>query len=196
MHRLMMNSAAYQQGAEPPDAASANIRDPGNKFLSHFARRRLSAEEVRDAMLAAGGTLDRTPGGPSISDLAQPRRTLYLTTIRSERATYQMLFDGADPNSIVEQRTDSVIAPQALWLLNHPFALSQAKALAQRLEREAPANPAARIDWLYEQLFSRPPRAEETQRTAAALTQLGGDAAGWEQLCQVLLCANEFVYVD
>ena len=147
-------------------------------------------------MLAATGTLDRTLGGPSIGDLAQPRRTLYLTTIRSERATYQMLFDGADPNAIVEQRTDSVVAPQALWLLNHPFALAQAKALAQRLEREAPADSPARIAWLYERLFARSPRPEETQRATAALAQLGSDTAAWEQFCQVLLCSNEFVYVD
>ena len=147
-------------------------------------------------MLSVTGTLDRTLGGPSIGDLAQPRRTLYLTTIRSERATYQMLFDGADPNAIVEQRTDSVVAPQALWLLNHPFALAQTKALAQRLARETPADSAARIAWLYERLFARPPRAEEAQRATTALTNLGSDAAAWEQFCQVLLCANEFVYVD
>jgi cytochrome c553 len=196
MHRLIMNSAAYQQGAEPRDAAAANIHDPANKLLSHFPSRRLSAEEVRDAMLTVTGALDRTSGGPSIGDLTQPRRTLYLTTIRSERATYQMLFDGADPNSIVEQRTDSVVAPQALWLLNHPFALAQAKALAQRLEREAPPDLPARVAWLYEHLFTRPPHAEETQRAVTALARLGGDAASWEQFCQVLLCANEFVYLD
>ncbi len=196
MHRLIMNSAAYQQGAEPADATATGARDPADKLLSRFPRRHLSAEEVRDAMLSVTGTLDPAFGGPSIGDLAQPRRTLYLTTVRSERATYQMLFDGADPNSIVEQRTDSVVAPQALWLLNHPFALAQAKALAQRLEHEAPPDSSARLVWLYERLLARPPRPDETQRASAALGQLGGDAVAWEKFCQVLFCTNEFVYVD
>ena len=73
-------------------------------------------------------------------DLMSPRRTLYITTIRADRATYQMFFDAADPNAIVEKRTESTVAPQALWLLNHPFALAQAKALTGTKSRTAKAS--------------------------------------------------------
>jgi hypothetical protein len=191
MHRLIMQSATYQQAA----SGSAKA-DPENKLFGRQNRRRLSAEELRDSLLVAAGILDQAVGGPSVRDLATPRRTLYVTTVRSDRTTYQMLFDGADPTSIVEKRTDSVVAPQALWLLNSPFALAQTKALAARMESQAPRETAGRIGWLYERLFARPPRAEELQIAAAALAQFGGSAAAWEQFCQVLLCSNEFTYLD
>ncbi len=197
MHRLILASAAYQQSSSP--TAAARKADAENQLFSCQNRRRLSAEELRDSLLAASGNLDRAAGGASLNDLNAPRRTLYITTIRSDRATYQMLFDGADPNAIVEKRTDSVIAPQALWLLNHPFALAQTKALTTRLLRDTPDDDTARLDWLYTRLFARPPTAEEKPIALAALAlarSVNPAPAAWEQLCQVLLCANEFIYVD
>ena len=195
IHRLILTSATYQQSSTA--APAARKADADNQLFTRQNRRRLSAEELRDSLLATTGALDRTVGGASLRDLAAPRRTLYITTIRSDRATYQMLFDGADPSAIVEKRTDSVVAPQALWLLNHPFALAQTKALAARLLRETPDDDTARIAWLYARLFARPPVAEETQIALAALARGKTDApAAWEQLCQVLLCTNEFVYLD
>ena len=195
MQRAILLSATYQQSSSP--TAAALQADPGNQLFSRQNRRRLSAEELRDSLLAASGTLDPATGGPSLRELAAPRRTLYVTTIRSDRATYQMLFDGADPTAIVEKRTDSVVAPQALWLLNHPFALAQTKALAERLLRETPDDDTARIDWLSARLFARPPSAEEKQIALAEIARSKTDAAAaWEQYCQVLLCANEFIYVD
>jgi hypothetical protein len=128
MHRLICNSATYQQASSSRDAA----RDPDNLLFGRQNRRRLEAEALRDAMLFTAGQLDLREGGPSVRDLMAPRRTFYITTIRADRATYQMLFDAADPTSIVEKRTESTVAPQALWLLNHPFALAQASALANR----------------------------------------------------------------
>jgi uncharacterized protein DUF1553/uncharacterized protein DUF1549/cytochrome c len=223
MHRLIMMSEVYQRSGEcsvlsaqfsVADAANeralssehwalstehlqrAKAVDPENTLLARFPRRRLSAEELRDAMLVAAGKLDRTLGGPSVKELDAPRRTLYVKTIRSERATYQMLFDGADPNTIVEKRTDSTVAPQALWLLNHPFALAQARALAESVAHEASPETDGRIAWLYERLFARPPQPEEIRTAGAAIARLGGNETAWEQLCQVLLCSNEFAYVD
>ncbi len=197
LHRLILGSAAYQQSSSR--TATARQADADNQLFSRQNRRRLSAEELRDSLLAASGTLDRATAGPSLRDLTAPRRTLYVTTIRSDRATYQMLFDGADPNAIVEKRTDSVVAPQALWLLNHPFALAQTKALAARLLRETPDDDTVRLEWLYARLFTRPPTTEEKSIALAALALARSEnaaPAAWEQLCQVLLCANEFVYLD
>jgi hypothetical protein len=132
-------------------------------------------------------------GGPSERDLMAPRRTFYITTIRADRATYQMLFDAADPTSIVEKRTESTVAPQALWLLNHPFALAQARALAQRA-RSLASDDSARVRWLYESLYGRPPVEAEIAIGKRALA--GDDDATWEAYCQILFCANEFTYID
>jgi hypothetical protein len=126
MHRLIVNSATYQQAA----TSAAVATDPDNLLFGRQNRRRLEAESLRDAMLFVSGRLDLQEGGPSVRDLATPRRTLYITTIRADRATYQMLFDAADPTAIVEKRVESTVAPQALWLLNHPVVLAQARALA------------------------------------------------------------------
>ncbi|MEP6672726.1 MAG: PSD1 and planctomycete cytochrome C domain-containing protein [Chthoniobacter sp.] len=194
MHRLIVNSATYQQADTSATAAS----DPDNLLFGRQNRRRLEAESLRDAMLFASGSLDLKDGGPSVRDLSAPRRTLYISTIRADRATYQMLFDAADPTAIVEKRIESTVAPQALWLLNHPLVLAQARALATRaLATRARGTASAdtdRVRWLYETLYSRPPAPQELALGERAVS--AGDDTAWEAYCQVLLCANEFIYLD
>ncbi len=203
MHRAIMLSAAYQQSSSA-DPATLKA-DPDNLLFGRMNRRRLESEAIRDSLLAVSDSLDRATGGPAIRDLNTKRRTLYVMTVRSDRATYQSLFDAADPVAIVEKRIDSTVAPQALFMLNHPFALAQTKALAGRALKQAPPGPAAKIEWLYHLLYGRPPTDQEKQIGLAAVEQtFASDAAGqpvpaeqaWEQYCQVLLCANEFVYVE
>ncbi len=104
-----------------------------------------------------------------------------------------MLFDAADPTAIVEKRVESTVAPQALWLLNHPLILAQAHALAARARSTATAD-ADRVRWLYETLYSRPPAPRELALGESAVS--AGDDTAWESYCQVLLCANEFIYLD
>jgi mono/diheme cytochrome c family protein len=198
MHRLIMLSAVYQQSSVPsPETLRA---DPDNRLLGRINRRRLEAEPLRDSLLSVAGNLDYAMRGPAIRDLNNNRRTLYLMTIRSDRSNYRMLFDAADPVGIVEKRIDSTVAPQALFLLNHPFALMQTESLARRLQREAPADDNGRINWLYKLVYGRPPTPQELEmelRGLRAASESGTSSAGaWEQLCQVLICANEFVYVD
>jgi hypothetical protein len=144
--------------------------------------------------------------GPSVKEITGGRRTLYVTTVRSDRSTYRMLFDAADPNAIVERRIDSTVAPQALFLLNHPFAMAQAKALAARVAKQTAADDAARIQWLYAILYGRPATDREAKIGLAVLSRArdAGNQAGagpaaeqlWEPYCQILLCSNEFIYVD
>jgi hypothetical protein len=117
-------------------------------------------------------------------------------TVRSDRANYRMLFDAPDPTGIADHRIDSTVAPQALFLMNSPFVLEKAKALAARIRLEA-ADELTGIDRVYRLLYSRPPTAAEIRIGSKLLQQAGGSTpAAWEQYCQVLLCANEFVYVD
>ena len=192
-----MLSATYQQSSVPfPETLRG---DPENLLFGRMNRRRLESEAIRDSLLTAAGTLDRKVGGPSVRELEAPRRTLYVMTIRSDRATYQSLFDAADPNGIVEKRVDSTVAPQALFFMNHPFVLGQATALRERLDRECTGDDSARIDWLYQRLFARPATADEIGIGLAALAraEIAANPRGaWEQYCQVLLCADEFVYLD
>jgi mono/diheme cytochrome c family protein len=200
MHRKIMLSASYAQ------SSAGDPADPGNLLFGRMNRRRLTAEELRDSLLVAGDTLDRAMKGPSVKEIAGPRRTLYLTTVRSDRSTYKMLFDAADPGAIVEKRTDSTVAPQALFLLNHPFAVAQAQALSRRAIQKGPADEAARIQWLYQVLYGRAATEREAKIGQAVLARgrEQGRLAGagpspeqvWEPYCQILLCANEFIYVD
>jgi hypothetical protein len=200
MHRTIMLSAAYQQSSTPnPVTLKA---DPDNLLFGRMNRRRLESEAIRDSLLSVSGQLDPALGGPSIRDLNINRRTLYVMTVRSDRTTYQFLFDAADPNAIVEKRIDSTVAPQSLFLMNHPFVLAQTKALAQRVMKESPDTDRRKIEWLYPLLYGRAPVAPEIQIGLDALARYRktGDAqsaqSAWEQYCQVLLCANEFVYAD
>jgi hypothetical protein len=191
MQKMIMLSAAYQQSSVPDDRTLAG--DPDNELFGRMNRQRLEAEPFRDALLAISGSLDKTMGGPAFRELNVPRRTLYLMTIRSDRSNFRMLFDAADPTGIVDQRNDSTVAPQALFLMNNPFVLDRAKALADRVMKEGPPDDRARIDWLYRLLYSRPTTDRETE-IGMSVIRAGGES--WQRYCQVLLCANEFVYVD
>ena len=196
MHRMMMLSSTYQQGSWA-DAATI-VADPENRLLSRMPRQRLEAEAIRDALLAVSGRLDMAAGGPAFSDLATPRRSVYLMTARTgaKTAGFGLLFDAADCGAIVEARKESIVAPQALFLLNDPFVLDLADALAARLTATMPEEgSSARIGWLHELLFGRPPTTDDLA-IAEKLLADSGDEEGWSRLCHVLLCTNEFIHVD
>jgi hypothetical protein len=193
LHREIMLSRVYQQASTPePDTVKA---DPDNLLFGRMNRRRLEAEAVRDNLLAVAGRLDHQPGGKAVRDFNSPRRTLYQMTVRSDRSGFGPLFDVADPTAIVDRRTVSTVAPQALFLLNHPFVLEQAKSIASRIRAEKP-DDGLRLESLYVRLYGRPPSAEETKIGKEFLSRSGPAEKAWEEYCQILLCANEFIYVD
>ena len=137
-------------------------------------RRRLEAEAVRDSLLAVAGRLDRTPGGPAVRDFNAPRRTVYLMTIRSDRSGFGPLFDTADSTALVDRRTVSTVAPQALFLMNNPFILEQTKALAKRItdgDKDDRRGSSGRIVLLY----GRPPiDGGDQDRTAISWAAAAG----------------------
>jgi mono/diheme cytochrome c family protein len=188
MHRLIMLSAAYQQSSS--GEAETMKADPDNLLFGRMNRRRLDAEGLRDAMLAATGELDSKAGGPAVKDLNSARRTLYLMTIRSDRTGYRMLFDAADPTAIIDKRTDSTVAPQALFLMNHPFVGARATKLAGELK----GTDRQRVEEVYRRLFGRPATQEEVGMALSFVA--GRGEAAWQRYCHVLLCSNEFAYVD
>ncbi|WZO99999.1 PSD1 and planctomycete cytochrome C domain-containing protein [Isosphaeraceae bacterium EP7] len=198
MHRRIMLSKTYQQSTT--SSGDGAKLDPANRLIGRMNRRRLESEALRDSLLAVSGKLDPSLGGPSIRDLNSFRRTLYLMTIRSDRSSYGPLFDAADSAAIIDTRTVSTVAPQALFLLNHPFVLARAHDLAARVMAEA-QDDEARIGRLYSLLFGRPADSEERQaglNLLADARKAGSDAEAesWAAYAHVLLCTNEFVLID
>jgi len=206
MHRQIMLSSTYQQSSSSGDAANEDDRrrlqqgiakDPENRLLWRANRRRLEAEGLRDSLLAVAGRLDETSGGPGFQEVSRPRRSLYLMSVRTgaKASEFGPLFDGPDCSGIVERRTESIVAPQALFLMNDPLVSELAKSLAERVAREvAPAVNRLRIGRLYEITLGRPPVEAEME---VGLKFLGeASEAGWSRYCRLILSTNEFLYVD
>jgi hypothetical protein len=199
MHRAIMLSSVYQQASTVcPDALRL---DPDNRLMGRMNRRRLESEAIRDSLLAAAGSLDLTMGGPSIRDFSVPRRTIYIMTIRSDRSSFGPMFDAADSTAIVDHRTISTVAPQALFLLNNRFAVSAARSLARRVQQSSKSSDEGGIRWLYALLYGRDAMDDELQigQETLRLATLGEENRrdlAWDAYCQVLVCANEFLFVD
>ena len=194
LHRRIMLSAVYQQASVVSRAQVE--RDPENRWLARFPARRLEAEAIRDSMLFVTGKLDPALGGPSGADVAAPRRSLYIQSCRWDRSDFATLFDAANPDSSAEKRHVSTVAPQALLMLNNAFVHKQAEQFVQRLFSEVKGDETARIQAAYQILFGRPARAEEL-KIARQMLNAGKDAeAAWRDLAHVLLCTNEFIYLD
>jgi hypothetical protein len=191
MHRLIMNSAAYGQSSRASEGAMS--RDPDNKLFARMNRRRLDAEAIRDSLLAVSGKLDGTFGGPPFTELGTPRRTLYLMSARTGANTsdFGRLFDRADPSLIVGQRGQSIVAPQALFFRNDPFVSGVARSLASRI---AGGSSERRIKELYILTLGRSPTKAEIELGLQQLRIPSPDA--FERYCLLVLCTNEFIYVD
>jgi mono/diheme cytochrome c family protein len=194
MHELLLLSSTYQQSAAVDTLKQQ--RDPENKLLWRMNRQRLDAEAMRDAVLAAAGTLTEQLYGPSVRVPIEPevydtifteyeadnlwpvhpdarqhtRRSLYLLRKRNVRLPLLVAFDSPDLMSSCGARSVSVHALQALTLMNSPMLLQQSKALAERLLR-AEQGPVPRIKLLYQLTLGRWPTAAEQQLTREFLRQ-------------------------
>lgn len=190
--------------------------DPENSLLSRHLRRRLDAESLRDAMLAASGQLDRSPGDGSIirhrdilvnlaGNLHEPsnRRSVYLCYLRGSPPPSLAAFDLPDFSEPVGQRGVATVPGQALHLFNNPFVVGQAEHLAQRIYSMA-ATVETRVDLAFRFALGRSPDRGEREQATVVLAGLQssldeGEAdslQAWTGLCQGLLMTNEFRYVD
>jgi hypothetical protein len=221
MHRVILRSKTYQM-ASVHDAANA-AADPANRWRWRQDRRRLDAEAIRDTMLFVSGHLDtRRPGAHPFPPIAQwgwtqhnpfkdvypsRHRSVYLMTQRLQRHPFLALFDGPDTNHSTERRSSSTVPLQALYLMNNPFVREQAEGLARRLMAVS-MDPARRIEEATERAWGRPPTPDEiakgchyVERYRQELVRSGAPAdrvelEAWTSFARVLLCANEFVYVE
>ena len=147
LHKLVMLSATYQQAST--HNAQAAERDPDNRLLWRFNRRRLEAEAIRDALMLTAGTLDHTAGGSLLNNgnfeyinnehsrggvrYGTHRRSVYLPVIRNNVFDFFQAFDFVEPHVSNGKRAATVIPSQALYLMNNPFVVEQSQALADSL---------------------------------------------------------------
>ena len=162
LHREIMRSAVYRQtSALRPDGESA---DPENRLLWRMNRLRLDFEAMRDNVLAVSGSLDRKVGGRAVDiNGFSPRRTIYGFIDRQNLPGMFRSFDFASPDQHTPQRFITVVPQQALYMMNSPFVVGEARKLAARPEVAGESDPAKRVEALYRLLFARPPVPDEVE---------------------------------
>jgi hypothetical protein len=211
--REIMLSRAWQMSSQP---SNDSIRDPDNRLLSHFPRRALEAEELRDAILAASGQLDLRIGGPNIvgaSDVdvqggqaqrvefnyvfTDRRRSVYTPAFRAKRLELFETFDFADINGSFGTRNVSTVAPQALFLMNHPFILEQAKLAGGRFAA-LPGSDENRLRVMFRHLVGHAPLPEEAKRCLAVVAAAApaDRPEAWARIAQALFGSIDFRYLD
>lgn len=208
LHRVIVTSAAYRAAA--------------GKSSSVFARvpHRLSAEQLRDSLLAVSGLLSAKDSGPPIwpelpaeilsanpaflDDNAEKTKSWYpspkadqfargvfLVQKRTVKVPFMETFDLPDNAVSCARRDQSIVAPQALTLLNGPLTIEAAKALAQRVQREAGELAEAQVKQSFRLVLQRMPTRDEAAACLKLLQQ-----RSLPELCRALLNLNEFVYLD
>ena len=239
LHRLMVTSATYRQASSSYDlrntiegqrvksgVAQVDFKsqlatpDASNSLLARQSLRRLSAEQLRDSLLAVSGTLLDCNGGPPVWPELSPEilqanpaflddneaktkgwypsaatnqnvRSFYLIQKRSVRVPFMETFDLPENSASCPRRNESIVAPQALTLMNGAQAVAAARALAERVKREAGADTLTQVDRAIALAFQRAPGVAERDACVKFLQE-----RNLTELCRVLLNANEFIYVD
>ena len=206
LHRLILHTAAYRRASAAPGTG-----DPENRWLGHFNRRRLTAEELRDSLLAVSGQLDLSPGeghpfpdektwsfsqhAPFNAVYDTNRRSVFLMVQRQRRHPFLALFDGADPNASTPSRQTTIVPTQALYFLNDPFFHGQADALAGAILSQPDGTD--RVLLAFRAAYQREPSPAERDRLQRLVDSYPGESREkWSALARVLLASNEFLFVE
>jgi hypothetical protein len=220
MHRLIMTSRAYQMSSEAQDDAMA--RDPNNDLFWRFDPRRLSAEEVRDSILAANGSLNRQLYGPSIyptlskevlagqsrpghgwgksSEDQRNRRSVYIHVKRSLLTPMLSVFDFPDPDLTCEDRFVTLRPGQALSLLNSDFIHIQAKRLAESIDADEIDDQEV-VRRTVREVLTRDATAAEIENGGGLIENLQSEHGvtrerAVELYCLTVMNWNEFLFID
>jgi hypothetical protein len=221
MVRQIALSRAYLLSSEHNEANYT--ADPDNRLVWRMTRRRLDAEVIRDAVLAASGQIDLArPEGSTVLRLGNGEigrdlraagltretnvRSIYLPMARGVVPEMLSVFDVADPSLVVGQREITTVATQALYMMNSPFVMEQSLKMAEQLIHQT-SEDALRVDLAYQRALSRPATASERERMLAFVSQYDDalQAAGtkaeqarlaaWSSVCQAIFASAEFRYV-
>ena len=217
--REILQSHTWQLAASAP---KTDAKDPDNRLLAHAHRRRLDAEQLRDSILAISEALERQVGGPNIkgANAADPvsfdaskvefeyiftdkRRSVYTPAFRNNRLELFATFDFSDINSSLGQRYTSTVATQALYFLNHPFVLEQARLAAQKTVQsiQSIASPdPEQIAAAFQTSLARPPFDGEAEACQKQLQAAGKDPRArleaWTAIYQSLFGCIDFRYLN
>jgi len=224
MHRLMMTSATYRQSSAL--TAEHESRDPDNTMISRMPLVRLDAEALFDSLLLVAGRLDETRFGPGDSVIARPdglvtpqatslgwRRMIYVQQQRKRLPTHLESFDYPQMNPNCIERRDSVVSPQALYLMNNGMIFELAESFAARIRNDVGNDPEKQIRRISLIAFGRLPDEDEQQIALESLSQL---EAKWTDhltstgsadpevirhktltaYCHAILNSAEFMYID
>jgi hypothetical protein len=164
-----------------------------------MSRKRLTIEQWRDSILLVSGRLKEEVGARSfeLDDAGDPHRTVYARVSRLKLNDLLTQFDYPDANVHAEGRSVTNTPVQKLFVMNSPFMIEQAKALAGRITSEPAKDDGERIDRAYRLVYGRAATEEEVRLGRAFLSEPEGWAMSrWEEYAQVLLAANEALYVD
>jgi hypothetical protein len=215
MHREMVLSNAYRLSSIPTER-SREV-DPNNRLLSHMRVKRLEGETIRDAILAASGSLDLTTYGPSVrphisayqDGRGKPdsgpldgagRRSVYLEVRRNFITPLFLAFDYPLPSTTVGRRSVSTVPSQALMLMNNEFVASEAAKWAARALSE---NKNVRLDNMFLRAYGRLPDSADRAQIAEFLGQQAARYPGataedprvWADLAHVIFNSKEFIFV-
>ncbi|WP_145054035.1 PSD1 and planctomycete cytochrome C domain-containing protein [Lignipirellula cremea] len=220
LHKKIMLSSTYRMGVH--GSAVGLERDPANNLFGRFDSRRLTAEELRDSMLSANGSLNLKMGGPSIYPLIpaevlagqsrpgsgwgnsspeeRARRAVYIFIKRSLVEPIMADFDFADVDSTCPVRFVTTQPTQALALLNSEFAHRQAEVFARDLEESAGDDPSRQIALCLQRVTQRKPEPHEVARGVKYLESLQQDGLSPQEalrhFCLLAYNLNEFLYLD
>lgn len=198
MHKLIMMSQAYQMAAGHPQMDRLKNDDPNNERLAYFPNRRLTAEEMRDAMLSITGELNPMLGGlPAMPEVnmevaLQPRmiqfslapayqasptpaernrRSIYAYRVRGQADPFLEVFNQPNPNDSCDMRDFASVSPQAFTMMNSDLITDRAMAFALRVQKETKA-PEAQIGRAFQLALGRSPSVTESKRLTAYLGEM------------------------
>ncbi len=222
MHRLIMLSATYQLASDMPhDSADRVHTAEAIDLYAAFARRRLSAEEIRDSILLVSGDLDRVPGqehpfpspiswgysqhGPFSAVYDHDKRSIYLMTQRLKRHPFLALFDGADPNASTADRLGTTVPTQALFFLNDPLIHTKSEHWATDIQA-AGGDETQWIERAWLTAFGHAPDSSELADAREFLSAYRAElvANNFDNIplrslaayLRTLIGSNEFLHVD
>ncbi|MBL8844084.1 MAG: PSD1 domain-containing protein [Planctomycetes bacterium] len=217
--RRLVLSRTYAMSSGGADPRAAEL-DPANRLLHAMPVRRLTAEQLRDALLSVAGSLDATRFGPAVATHLTPfmegrgrpgdgpldghgRRTLYLSVRRNFLDPFLLAFDFPNPAATCGRRSVSNVPAQALSLMNGELVQELARRTAHAALSGPPQTPAARVESLLRRCFGRPPAESESAASLAWLAeQLAqratnwSDEALWSDWVHVLFCSKAFLFVE
>ena len=202
IHKLIMSSSVYMQAGLSNEAGTQ--ADPANKLWYRRPARRMEAEVIRDSMLAISGTLDNKMFGPGSLNQQDRRRSIYLKVKRGTLIPVLQLFDAPDAMQGIGQRTITTVPPQALAMMNSPFVRQLAEQFSKRVRPNAEKSLENTVDDAYAVALCRPPTADERSLMLTFIKNqaesYGNNAAATDtavaDFCQLILCLNEFLFVD